>query len=83
MPAEIVQLHDSPSYADIPNMMRRVADQIESGEYGDVKTAFLLMPRRDDYPALFGWGDIDGKNDPIIQLDLAKTWLLTRITSRT
>lgn len=82
MSAEVVKLHDAPPLTDIPNMMRRVADQIENGEYGAVDTAFLLLPRVEDYPALFGWGNIDGKNDPIIQLELAKNWLLTRITSR-
>lgn len=82
MSAEVVKLHDAPSMTDVPGMLRRVADQIEAGEHGDVDAAFLLIPRANNYPSLFGWGDIHGKNEPIIQLEMAKTWLVTRITSR-
>lgn len=63
-------------------MLRRTADQIEAGEHGEVGTAFLLLPTADDYPKVFGWGDVDGINHPALQCELAKMWLLTNIVSR-
>lgn len=83
MPADlkIVEFRQTP-LTDVPGMMRRLADQIEAGEYGEVKSLYALMPRDSGYPSLFGWGDITGKNDPIIQLDLAKLWLLMNLVER-
>lgn len=79
---EIVQLRPGPSFNDIVAQVRAFADRIEAGEYGDVDTVFAVMPRAGDYPTLFGWGDIEGSNDPVIQLDLAKIWLLTNMVRR-
>lgn len=81
--SNVVLLRDgAPALTDIPGMLRSMADEIEAGEHGDVAAAFLLLPSADGYPALFGWGDITGANDPVIQCELAKMWLLTNITSR-
>jgi hypothetical protein len=81
--AEVVLLCDgAPLLSDIPGMLRAMADQIEAGEHGAVDAAFLVVPVSDAFPLLFGWGDVEGTNDPIIQLELAKTWLLNNITSR-
>jgi hypothetical protein len=83
MSAELVQLRDgAPLLTDIPGMLRQMADQIEAGEHGEVGTAFLILPVDDDYPSVFGWGDIEGGNDPVIQLELAKMWLLTNLVAR-
>lgn len=81
MVAKVVQLHEV-SLQDIPAMLRRIAEQIEAGEHGDVATAFMILPVDGDYPRVFGWGDIEGKNDPVIQLELAKMWLLTNLIAR-
>lgn len=82
MSAEIVSLRSGPTLADIPGHLRQLAEDIESGEYGDVQSLFVLMPIEGDYPTAFGWGDVTGQNDPIIQLELAKAWFVANIVSR-
>lgn len=82
MTAKIIPLREAPPLSDIVGMLRRLADQIEAGEWGEVETLFAVMPRPGDYPRLFGWGDIDGQSDPVIQLELAKAWLLANMTAR-
>lgn len=72
----------NPNLADIPAMLRRLADQIEAGDWDEVETAFLLMPREGKFPKLFGWGNIQGKNDPLIQFELAKHWLCENLVER-
>lgn len=83
MALTVVPLRDgAPLLTDIPGMLRRIADAIEAGEHGDVAAAFLLLPVAGDYPQVFGWGDVEGGNDPVIQLELAKMWLLTNLVTR-
>lgn len=41
---------------DIPGMMRKTADEIEKGVYGDVTAAVFVVGTDDDYQ-VFGWGD--------------------------
>lgn len=83
MSAEIVPLREgAPLLTDIPGMLRRLAEQVEAGEYGDVETLFVVLPRNDDYPCVFGWGDVTMGNDPVIQLELAKMWLLQHLVAR-
>lgn len=75
MSAEIVNLHDGPSLADIPAQLRVLADRIENGELV-ADGAFVLVPRERDYPTVFGYGIITGAYDPIIQFELARLWLV-------
>ena len=83
MTAEIIPLRDSGlSLQDIVGQLRALADRIEAGTYDEVRTCFVIIPVNDAYPRLMGYGDIDNKNDPIIQLELAKLWLLTHLTER-
>lgn len=51
----------TPNLRDISGMMRRVADQIDAGEHGDLKCAGLVLLQRDMCEPLgvFGWGDIN------------------------
>lgn len=81
MTAEIVQ-YPSLNLNDIPAMLRRLADQLEKGEWGEVETVFLLMPQSGDFPKLFGWGNVTGTQDPIVQFEMAKHWLITNLVSR-
>jgi hypothetical protein len=81
MPAKIVQLGVS-NLADIPAMLRNTADQIEAGTYGEVGTIFIVMPRDDGWPKLLGFGDVTGINEPIVQLELTKHWLLNNLVTR-
>jgi hypothetical protein len=81
--AEIHLIREAaPALTDIPGMLRRTADRIEAGELGDVSSAFVLVPAPGDYPKIFGFGDIERGNDPIIQFELAKLWLLTNLVHR-
>lgn len=80
MSAEIVHL-PGVSLRDIPAQLRGLADRIEAGEYGEVDTLFALMPCGGDFPKMWGWGDVDGKNDPVIQLQLALHWHITHMTA--
>lgn len=54
---------------DIPERLRDMATRIESGEL-NADTLFVVIPQDGDYPSLYGWGDIERHNDPIIQLNL-------------
>jgi len=83
MPAEVVQLHDSPALNDIPGQLRQLADHIEAGQHGDVTAMMVLIPRGEDYPIMFGWGDIEGIHHPIIQLEFAKAYFVNHMTERT
>lgn len=82
MSAEVVQLHSGLSLNDIVGHLRGMADRIEAGEYGEVATLFAVMPDASGYPDVFAWGDVTGTNDPVIQFELAKMWLLTNLTER-
>lgn len=78
----IVPLREGPPLTDVVAQIRAFADRIEAGEYGEVGTVFAVMPRQGDYPKFWGWGDVAGVSDPVVQLELAKLWLLTNLTSR-
>lgn len=83
MSAEIVAIRDAaPALTDIPGMLRKLADQIEAGEQGEVTSAILLLPVDGDYPRVFGWGDVENINHPALQCEMAKMWLLTHIAAR-
>lgn len=78
----VVQLHDGPSLQDIPAQLRALADRIEAGQYGQVETLITMMPKDGDFPTMWGWGDIAGQRDPIIQLNLALHWHCASLTAR-
>lgn len=83
MSAEIVAIRDgAPSLADVVGMLRQLADNIESGEHGSVESLAVIMPVEGDYPRVFAFGDVEGANEPVLQLELAKMWLLTNLVQR-
>lgn len=82
MALNVVQFSDSPPLTDVVACIRRFADRIEAGEFGEVDAVFALMPRQNDYPTVFGWGAVAGTNDPVVQFELAKMWLLMNLTAR-
>jgi hypothetical protein len=82
MSLTVVPLREGPLLTDVVAQVRAFADRIEAGEYGEVDAVFAVMPRAGDYPTIWGWGDTSGPNDATIQLELAKYWLLTRMTLR-
>lgn len=77
----VVQLPTAP-LTDIPAQLRQLADAIEAGDHGEVTTLFAVKPNGGDYPTVYGWGDVERHNEPIIQFELAKLWLLTHMTAR-
>ncbi len=81
---EMAELIEFPNgnLNDIPGMLRKLADRIETGDLQDATTAFVIIPVEDDWPRLVGYGDIDGRNDPLIQCDLLRHWLITNLTTR-
>jgi hypothetical protein len=63
---------------DIPGMLRLLAAQVESGE--TIATSMLvIIPVPGQLPELRGWGDVEGRNEPAIQLDLAKQFILSTL----
>ena len=82
MGLNVVPLREGPPLTDIVAHIRAFADRVEAGEYGEVEAIFALMPRDNDYPKFWGWGNIVGINDPVVQLELAKMWLLTNLVTR-
>ena len=82
MTLSIVQLHEgSPSLNDISGRLRLIADQIDSGEL-EPSTLYVVMPRPQDFPRLWGFGNVDGDNSPIIQLELMRHWLVSNLVVR-
>lgn len=79
---KIVQIRNTPPLNDIVAQLRALADKIEAGGHGEVNTLFAIMPRDGDFPKVFGWGDVHGGNEPIVQLELAKHWLVVNLVSR-
>ncbi len=78
-----VHLHnEAPSLKDVPNRLRFLADNIEAGRHGEITRVFVVIPRRLDYPTVLGYGDIEGSNDPIVQLALAQHLLVTSLVVR-
>lgn len=71
----LVQLHEGPSLADIPAQLRAMADRIEKGELV-ADGLFVLIPREQSYPTVFGYGVVGGAYDPIIQFELARQFLV-------
>ena len=79
---KVVPLRTKPPLGDIPGLLRSLADDIDAGAYPDCETMFVVMPMADAYPRLWGWGDVDGKRDPAIQLALAHHMLLGNLVAR-
>jgi hypothetical protein len=82
MPFKVVQLSDTPPLTDIVGQLRNLADQIEAGTHGEVDAVFALIPQDDGWPKVFGWGNVSGVQDPVVQFELAKMWLLNNLVSR-
>ena len=72
--AEIIKLRDA-DLTDVPAMLRKLADDIEAGEHGDVHTCFAVIPVVDDFPMIFGWGLNCSQAQCGWTLHLAQHWL--------
>lgn len=49
-----------PSLADIPGMMRKIADKIERGELGELQCALFIPMQKDAHvpDSVYGWGSL-------------------------
>jgi hypothetical protein len=82
MPLNVVRLSEAPPLTDIVAHLRNLADQIEAGAHGEVDAVFAVIPSEDGWPHVFAWGNVAGVQDPIIQFELAKMWLLNNLVER-
>lgn len=69
------------SVADIPAMLRRMADQIEKGEV-EASSALFIIPREGDWPDIYGWGEHLGDHGNIAVCEMAKTWFINNLVAR-
>ena len=82
MTVTVVALHDGrPPLTDIPGRLRFLAQEIENGEV-EAETAYVILPVKDDYPRLRGFGNVDGDAAPIPQVALLQHWLLANMVKR-
>ena len=80
---KVVSLHDgAPSLNDVVGRLRRLADKIEAGDYGEVAGALVVIPVAKNWPHVLGFGDVEGENHPIVQFELAKGWMVGNIVER-
>lgn len=79
---KVVMLRQGPSLQDVTGMLRKLAGDIERGEHGDVDSATVLIPRANDYPIVFGFGDMTGQRDPVITCEMAKAWMILNHVGR-
>lgn len=78
---EIVQLRSSPNMADIPGRLRKMADDIESGEV-KASSVLLIIPRDSHWPDVWGWGEDLGDMGRIGLLELTKAFFTNNKTVR-
>lgn len=78
---KIVQLSGKPSLTDIPGRLRWLAGEIEANRI-ESKSAIVLLPISGDYPRIYGYGDVEGENHPVIQLEMAKTAFILNVMRR-
>lgn len=63
--AEVVPLYET-NLRDIPAMMRKVADEIERGDYGDVADAVFVLFGSEEGLHVFGWGAQDDASSHLL-----------------
>lgn len=79
---KIVDLPRGPSLMDVSAHLRRIADEIEAGDWGDNPTGIFLMPRDGDWPALFGWGPNTSEAEVVFAMQQAVTFLTNTLVGR-
>lgn len=67
---------------DVSTKLRELADKIDAGKHGEVHSTFVVIPRPNDYPVIYGFGLVEGDNNPIVQLELAKVWFTNNLVGR-
>ena len=67
--------------SDIPAMLRRMAEQIEAGDVS-ASSMLVIIPRDQDWPEIFGWGENLGYYGNMAVCELAKAWFVENKTVR-
>lgn len=80
--ATVVELRPGPPLTDVPGMLRKLANDIEVGDYGEVASAMVLIPQDGDFPLVFGFGDATNERQPLVTLQLAAHWMCQNMVSR-
>lgn len=78
---EPIPLRVSPRVNDVPGQLRQMADDIESGKI-EAGAALFIIPRPNDWPDIFGWGEHLGDLENIAVCEMAKTWFVNNNTAR-
>lgn len=79
---DVIDLRKTPSMADIPGMLRTMADDIENGEV-QASSMMVIIPTDGDWPDIFGWGEHMGDYGCIGLLEIAKAFFVNNKTERT
>ena len=78
---KVVQLSGKPALTDIPGRLRWLAEEIEANRIKS-ESVIVLLPIAGDYPRIYGYGDVEGDNHPVIQLEMAKTAFILNVMRR-
>ena len=70
--------------SDIPAMLRKLAEDIEAGDHGEVPICLVVLPRGGDWPDIFGFGPDGDTSDAALigHLELAKSFFVFNIAGR-
>lgn len=82
MTFKVVQLNKA-SIQDIPAMLRRCAERIEGGEFGEPEAMAAVLRDGDGDLVIFGWGDIDDPSKACGLLSMGVTWFGVHARCRT
>lgn len=64
--------------SDVPAMLRKLADDIAAGEYGDVPLCLVVLPHAGEWPTIFGYGPEGDTSDAALigHFELAKSFFV-------
>lgn len=70
--------------SDMSACLRRLADNIDAGQYPDASALIVVMPVENEFTIAFGFGADEqlGGLAVIAQLELAKAWFINHLTDR-
>jgi hypothetical protein len=70
--------------SDVPGMLRKLADDIEAGTWGEVPICLVVLPRQGEWPDVFGFGPEGDTSDAALigHLELAKAFFISHVAER-
>lgn len=70
----VIKLGTGVKVTDIPGQLRRLADQIESGEV-ETDRLLAIIPRDNQYPVIYGWGEMMSAYERLGVMAAAQFWI--------